>query len=244
LEVKPYSTLRVAYGDSLKLEPTKGTPETVSLSSWNGISSDASLDDGAVDLPEVEAPDIVTCTWKKDGKELYKSRIVYVSRHYFELADLGDETDDFSDLSEERLWEARQSATETFELNAHRSFVRQLGETFKFCTGFVWLKHNDVQTILTDGWQLVSDCQAVGPVGYAKIRYVYGLDDVPARVSEAVRTLAEYYLRPQATPARATGEATDAGFIRYTLAGKDGATGLPEVDAAIEQFGRKGAIVL
>ena len=122
--------------------------------------------------------------------------------------------------------------------------VQQMGVTETFGGGFVWLDHNDVAEVLTPGWSLVSDCQAVGPEGRATIRYRYGLTEVPERVSEAVLRLAAYYLRPSATPERATGEATDAGFIRYTLAGRDGATGLPEVDAAIEQFGRCRAVVM
>ena len=155
-----------------------------------------------------------------------------------------DDTDDFSDVTEEEFWAARQAATETFERNARRSFVQQMGVTETFGGGFVWLDHNDVAEVLTPGWSLVSDCQAVGPEGRATIRYRYGLTEVPERVSEAVLRLAAYYLRPSATPERATGEATDAGFIRYTLAGRDGATGLPEVDAAIEQFGRCRAVVM
>ena len=126
----------------------------------------------------------------------------------------------------------------------HYFRLQQMGVTETFGGGFVWLDHNDVAEVLTPGWSLVSDCQAVGPEGRATIRYRYGLTEVPERVSEAVLRLAAYYLRPSATPERATGEATDAGFIRYTLAGRDGATGLPEVDAAIEQFGRCRAVVM
>lgn len=247
MKVQPYSTLRLAYTDSVRLEPdTDAAPDRAALLLGSGTALQLRLADGSLDFPSVAAPDTVRVNWYEGEKLLFTTFVVVVTRHYFELDALKgmDETDDFSDVTEEGFWAARQAATETFERNANRSFVQQMGVTKTYRGGFVWLKHNDVCEILTPGWRLVSDCQAVGPEGEASIRYRYGLTEVPVRVSEAVLALAAYYLRPQATPARATGEATDAGFIRYTLAGRDGATGLPEVDAIIEQFGRRGCMVL
>ncbi|WP_168163947.1 hypothetical protein, partial [Olsenella sp. HMSC062G07] len=194
-----------------------------------------------------DAPALAAVEWRDaDGSALYSTDIEVVARHYFPLSALKatDDGDDFIKRSADDLWEARQAATETFELNAERSFVPRVGYTETYRGGFVWLADHDVRDLLTEGWGLRSDCTAQGPEGHAVIRYRYGLDEVPARVSGAVLALARYYLRPSVTPDRATGEATDAGFIRYTLAGKDGATGLPEVDAAIEQFGRHRVVVL
>lgn len=136
---------------------------------------------------------------------------------------------------------ARQVATETFEANARRSFTRRLGSTAYYGAEFVELAHNDVREMMTGCMRLVSDCQCVpsGPVtGVTEIEYVYGLDHVPAPVSRAVLTLAAYILRPTNRPIGATGESTEGGYIHFTTAGRDGATDVPEVNAAIAQYGR------
>ena len=247
MRVKPYSTLRIAYTDSLTLEPeTEAAPDRAALLQGDGVADEHKVDGGALKLPRIYAPNTVRINWYQGEDLLFTTFLVVVTRHYFDIGQLKamDEMDDFSHKTEEEVWAARQSATEIFERNARRSFVQQMGTTETFEGGFVWLNHNDVHEVVTPGWELVSDCQAKGPEGRATIRYRYGLSEVPERVSEAVLALAAYYLRPSATPDRATGESTDAGFIRYTLAGKDGATGLPEVDAAIEQFGRAGVMLL
>ncbi len=247
MRVKPYSTLRIAYTDSLTLEPvTEAAPTRAALLQGDGIALDYKVEDGVLHLPKIYAPNTARINWYEDENLLFTTFLVVVTRHYFDIDQLKamDDVDDFSDKTEEEFWAARQSATEIFEKNARRSFVQQIGTTETYEGGFVWLDHNDVHKVFTPGWKLVSDCQAQGPEGRAIIRYRYGLREVPERVSEAVLALAAYYLRPSATPDRATGESTDAGFIRYTLAGKDGATGLPEVDAAIEQYGRAGVMVL
>lgn len=247
MRVKPYSTLRIAYTDSLTLEPeTEAAPDRAALLQGDGVADEHKVEGGALKLPRIYAPNTVRINWYQGEDLLFTTFLVVVTRHYFDIGQLKamDEMDDFSHKTEEEFWAARQSATEIFERNARRSFVQQMGTTETFEGGFVWLNHNDVHEVVTPGWELVSDCQARGPEGRATIRYRYGLSEVPERVSEAVLALAAYYLRPSATPDRATGESTDAGFIRYTLAGKDGATGLPEVDAVIEQFGRAGVMLL
>lgn len=247
MRVKPYSTLRIAYTDSVTLEPeAEAAPTRAALLQGDGVMLEYRVEDGSLALPKIYPPNRVRINWYQGDVLLFATYLAVVTRHYFAIDQLKamDDVDDFSEKTEEEFWAARQSATEIFERNARRSFVQQMGTTETFEGGFVWLDHNDVHEVLTPGWALVSDCQAVGPDGRAIIRYRYGLTEVPERVSEAVLMLAAYYLRPSATPDRATGESTDAGFIRYTLAGKDGATGLPEVDAAIEQFGRGGAMML
>lgn len=244
--VRPYTTLRIAANDEPTLEPEAGTLPDKALLRSGSVSLDLTVEDGAVKLPAMQAPDLVSVEWQLDGSTLFESGIEVVSRHYFEIDALKamDETDDFSGVPEDGFWEARQAAEETFERNAQRSFVERLGSTETHSGGFVWLDHCDVTEIETEGWELRSDSTAAGPRGHAVIEYRYGLSQIPLRVSEAVMQLAAYYLRPEATPSRATGEATEAGFLRYTLAGKDGATGLPEIDAVIDQFGRGRVVVL
>lgn len=247
MNVKPYSTLRIAYTDSIEIQPeTEAAPDRAALLQGDGTVLDMAVSGGMLKLPKIPAPNTVRVNWYQGSDLLFTTFLNVVTRHYFDIDQIKamDDVDDFSSVPEEGFWAARQSATEVFERNANRSFVNQMGVTETYQGGFVQLMHNDVHEVFTPGWKLVSDCQAVGPDGRASIRYRYGLSEVPERVSEAVLALAAYYLRPSATPDRATGESTEAGFIRYTLAGKDGATGLPEVDAAIEQYGRKGVMVL
>ena len=246
MRATPGTHIRLALSDfPAKLEPEGAATGLLRLD--YGGERELVVSDGSATVGRIDAPALASVEWRDaEGAALYSTELEVVARHYFPLSALKatGEGDDFVTNSEEELRDARQAATETFALNARRSFVRRIGSTETYRGGFVWLEHSDVRELMTDGWALMSDCTARGPEGHAVIRYRYGLDEIPARVSDAVLALARYYLRPSVTPDRATGEATEAGFIRYTLAGKDGATGLPEVDAAIEQFGRQRVVVL
>lgn len=206
-------------------------------------------EDGSFDFPRFAAPDTVVIEWyeKKAKDPVFENTVDVVSRHYFTLEalrDYGDDRDDFDDLPEEALFMARQAATEVFERNAGRSFVHLIGRTKDF--GFddlIQLEHGDVYELLSHGYQQVSDCQLVRLSNHCIpmpnwIEYLYGADSVPAEVSRAVLELAAYSLRPSNRPIGASGESTDAGYIHFTIAGRDGATSIPEVNAAIEQFGR------
>lgn len=219
--------------DRAVLRPRFGGEQAVAVSE-NGFA-----------FPVLKSPDSVRIDWESGGEALFTTYAEVVSRHYFGLDQLkgyGDGQDDFGSLPEEALYQARQAATEVFEQNAKRSFVKRIGRTKDYGGGsYLQLWHNDVDEALTEGYRLVSDCQAVRepctPVP-CWVEYVYGLSDVPAQVSRAVLELAAYMLRPSNRPVGATGESTDAGFIRFTTAGQDGATDIPEVNAAIAQFGR------
>lgn len=68
--------------------------------------------------------------------------------------------------------------------------------------------------------------------------YEHGLPAAPEPVRRAGLTLAKAQLIRSPVPDRATSESSDAGTIRYSVAGRDGPTGFPEVDAVIEQFGQ------
>ena len=203
------------------------------------------LEDGKAAIPDIATPDEGVIEWADgSGEVICRASVEIVAGHYFALDELvayGDGRDDFAEMSEEDLFMARQVATETFEANARRSFTRRLGSTAYYGAEFGELAHNDVREMMTGCMRLVSDCQCVpsGPVtGVTEIEYVYGLDHVPAPVSRAVLTLAAYILRPTNRPIGATGESTEGGYIHFTTAGRDGATDVPEVNAAIAQYGR------
>ena len=245
----PETTTRIANSETVSIALDVDCPlSEVRLVPRFGGEQVLALSDGAFTFPYVEAPDTVKLEWLDSNSEkLFTSYAEVVSRHYFKLDELsgyGDGQDDFDQLPDKVLYQARQAATEVFEENAHRAFVHRIGRTKDYGRErLLWLRHNDVYELLTDGYMLVSDCQ-VEPDGTVSqpfpvwVEYLYGADQMPAQVSRAVLELAAYMLRPTNRPIGATGESTDAGYIHFTTAGKDGATDIPEVNAAIAQFGR------
>ncbi len=239
----PDVTVRVAASEavSLSLDGSSGAAFAV-VTPRIGEAVKAKITDGAITLPSFQYPNFLTVEW--GGSTAY---IELVSRHYFRLEDLkayGGEMDDFEGLGDAVLSEARQAATEVFEAAACRSFVQRLGKTKDYGRGRILdMAHNDVSEILTPGYALISDSQAERTSLYraypAWVEYRYGMESIPSQVSRAVLELAAYMLRPANRPVGATGESTDAGYIHFTTAGRDGATDIPEVNAAIEQFGRR-----
>ena len=72
-----------------------------------------------------------------------------------------------------------------------------------------------------------------------KVTLEHGYDAPPEPVSTAVMILAREYIFRTALSSRATVEATDVGFFRLSVAGPGRPTGIPEVDTAILEFGRR-----
>lgn len=249
--VAPDSTTRVAASETAVLQlEADAAIDSATLRPRFGGEQGLPVEGNAVTLPVLKAPDTARIDWKAGGETLFTTYIEVVSRHYFRLDALkgyGDGQDDFDQLPEEQLFQARQAATEVFERNARRSFVARIGRTKDYGRErIVTLDHGDVRELLTEGYELASDCQAVPVACFPRpcwVEYVYGYEELPAQVSRAVLELAAYMLRPSNRPIGATGESTDAGFIRFTTAGQDGATDIPEVNAAIEQFGRGANLV-
>lgn len=249
MKVLPDSLIRIANMESTRISLRADlSPSVARLTPRFGVAQRVALDSGGeFEFPRFDAPNTVKVEWIDEGENiLCTSYAEIVSCHYFPLADLknhGNGQDDFGALSDSVLFMARQAATEVFEMNARRSFVHRLGRTKDYGHGdFVFLADNDVYDLITSGYTLRSDCQvsrrtAVGPYP-VWIEYRFGYDHVPAQVSRAVLELAAYILRPTNRPIGATGESTDAGYIHFTTAGRDGATDIPEVNATISQFGR------
>lgn len=241
MRVEPDSLLRLAASEATALTPAIEA-DSATVRPRLAEAYDAPLSDGSLSLA-VNAPDLVRIDWKSGGETTFTSYAEVVSRHYFGLDALrsyGDGQDDFGSMPEEALFMARQAAAEVFERNARRSFVHRIGRTKDYGRApLLELEHNDVYELLTEGYRLVSGCQCEGGCGPFPcwVEYLYGQDFVPVQVSRAVLELAAYMLRPSNRPIGATGESSDAGYIHFTTAGQDGATDIPEVNAAIEQFG-------
>lgn len=75
------------------------------------------------------------------------------------------------------------------------------------------------------------------------LHYSHGYDRPPGAITRAALILAREYLIKSDLPGRATATSIGDQIFRLTIAGRDGVTGIPDVDAAIEQFGRKGYAV-
>lgn len=249
IPVSPDTTVRVANSEraTLKLDVDTEVDGATVKPRFGGELALA-VDGNELDFPLMEAPNFARIDWESGGQKVFTTYAEVVSKHYFKLGDLkgyGDGQDDFADMADEVLFMARQAATEVFEQNARRSFVHRVGRTKDYGRGgMLQLWHCDVYELLTGGYRLVSDAQAerdgMLPQPFPVfVEYLYGADDMPAQVSRAVLELAAYMLRPTNRPVGATGESSDAGYIHFTTAGMDGATDIPEVNAAIQQFGRE-----
>ena len=73
--------------------------------------------------------------------------------------------------------------------------------------------------------------------------YRHGMPAPAGPVAQAAMLLAREYLVRSALSSRATVESTEVGSFRISVAGRDRPTGIPEVDAVIERFGRSRPLV-
>lgn len=248
MKIAPNVSIRIAGSEAVSLElDVDRQLGSVRLRPKHGGNSVLTLDGNAFDFPLFAAPNSVIVEWRASGSEeaAYTNTVEYVSRHYFGLDELrgyGGGRDDFGSLPDETLWAARQAATDVFEEASHRSFVTRFGRTKDYGRdGELVAAHRDVQEVATSGYVQISDSRFKRSPGCGPfpkwVEYSYGAESMPAEVSRAVLELAAYILRPANRPIGATGESTDAGYIHFTTAGRDGATAIPEVNAAIEMFG-------
>ena len=100
---------------------------------------------------------------------------------------------------------------------------------------------DDLSTITVDDCLLYrSAMYPPWPFGRQNIslHYVHGLTTVPGPIARAAVILCREYLVGTDLPGRATATSIGDQMFRLTIAGRDGATGLPEVDSAVDQFGR------
>lgn len=184
--------------------------------------------------------------------------------HLFQIQDLRDRELSLQDVIRfpaSKLVEARVAAEERFEEGASVAFVPRARRVVLSGSGTPVLRLPDVElrqvyAISVDGddWDqaeiddIIIDEEkgelihptSVWSFGNKNISlwYEHGLDRVPQPVSQAVSVLAVEYLIPTSVPSRASVQYTDGGAFRLTIAGRDGETGIPEVDAVMMTFGR------
>lgn len=253
--VMPGETVRIANDErvSLGLDADVEARSVRLTPRFGDVAEIEAGEDGLFPFPTFPCPNEVAISWlSSSGDALFSSRAVVCARHYFPLSRLkgyGRGVDNFDELPEDDLRLARQAATEVFEEAARRAFVPRIGRVTDFGgDGLIGTGKDPVREVLTPGYRqagyalIERGAGATGPFP-REVEFVYGRDDVPAEVSRAVLELAAYTLRPSNRPVGATGETTDAGYVHFITAGRDGATAIPEVNAAIEQFGRGADVV-
>lgn len=103
----------------------------------------------------------------------------------------------------------------------------------------VALTADELATVICDDDRLVRGLLWSPGTRNIAVHYVHGYSTPPEPVKLAVLLLLRDYLAPTALPARATAQTIGDSTYRITIAGRDGATGIPEVDAIAKDFGRR-----
>lgn len=205
--------------------------------------------------------DTYEATWT-GGTDVRVTRFEITGGALCSIADIRASDRALATAAVDVLTDARDRATERFEKAARTAYTRRGRRAVLTGTGTTRLipPDLDIKSILSvtvDGvaWDATEVRIGSGDILYAPsnavwtygaeivIRYEYGLDDVPEPVRFAVRDLAKMYAVPSLLPERATALSTDVGSFRMTIAGRDGFTGLPEVDEVIRQFGKPAPAV-
>lgn len=183
------------------------------------------------------------------------------------LADLRTRVAKFSDQSAYAVPALRQLRTaveQRIERSARRKFTRQARRlvTRVDVDGRVPLPDIDVATLRSltiDGTAVdVADVEVSdGDWGWLQLAsgarwtcgdeavaiYEYGLAVPPQPIVDAALMLASESEVDTTMPVRATAMSSEHGTFRITVAGRDGHTGIPDVDQAIHDWGRSEPVV-
>lgn len=220
------------------------------------------------DADEFPLLDAYTCIWsgEVDGVDMeWASVFELVDGYLFEIADLRREDEKLERVEKypaEMLREVRTWVEDVIEgpRAAHLAFVPRARRIVSDGTGTAQLRlptlaAREVYAVTIDGVSLseseLADIVAddgvlvrrsgTWPTGRRNIsvHYTHGLDRPPGAITRAALLLAREYAVKSQLPGRATATTVGDQLFRLTIAGRDGVTGLPDVDAAIDQFGRK-----
>lgn len=112
-------------------------------------------------------------------------------------------------------------------------------------------KVRSITSVVLDGTTLASDTYWCTPSGLLRltsgaftagrqvvVTYEHGYDEPPDAVTDAILQRALELLIPSNLPGRVSSVANDLGFSRYSLAGRDGTTGIPDFDSTAALYGR------
>lgn len=217
-------------------------------------------EDNAVSAEVLYLPDIGhylmkwTATLDGDDIELFED-FELSSRPYFTIAELiaHDTTSDLDQADRNKLKRARNEAEDIIEHNCSVAFVPRSRRFETRGDGSERILLPDVKcrrviSVTVDGVPI-----AVSPLklhawgaldnptgwdGQIVVTYEHGYGSLPQPIKTAALILATSKANLTGVPSNALSQNTDAGFVRFAIAGRDGATGIPDVDAVIEQYKR------
>lgn len=104
--------------------------------------------------------------------------------------------------------------------------------------GVAWTQ-TEIDTLTIEDNIVWNDAGWIAGNANIEVHYEHGHDIPAGPVTRAALLLAREYLLKSELPSRATATSIGDQWFRINVAGRDGVTGLPEVDAVIDQFGRK-----
>lgn len=212
--------------------------------------------------------DTYTITWggEVDGDStLWVDQVELVGGYLFELKDLRARDRAFADTGKyptalldskrfevEDTLESQKAAAVAFVPRGRRVTLDGSGraaialpdlevrELYSITVDGVALTSGELNAvIIDDAWLHLESSVWTKGVRNVAVHYAHGLDAPPPPITRAALTLAREYLAGSDLPGRATATSIGDQMYRLTIAGRDGVTGLPEVDAAVDQHGRK-----
>lgn len=146
-------------------------------------------------------------------------------------------------MTDEEIMAKVEIAEDIFDTAAKRSFTTCGAIEHRLITRrnqTIRLDHIDIQdvTVTVDDEEIeagvLSPYEVVltgGKKGVATIRYTYGRRVMPSALAHVTALYVKYLLGASSIDPRATGQQNDYGYVSFSVAGKNGATGIPEVDA-------------
>jgi hypothetical protein len=212
--------------------------------------------------------DTYTVTWVGTvgaAASSWTTIVELVGGHLFSIAQLRNRDrayDDAGKYPDDRLAEVRIEVEDTIEADnaANVAFVPrgrravidghgrrslplpdlEAREVYSATVDGVALTQDELDALVVDDgwlWMPAGRCWPAGKQNVS-VHYAHGRDWPDPAIRRAALTLAREYLAPGDLPGRASATTVGDQTFRLTIAGRDGVTGLPEVDAAITQHGR------
>lgn len=221
----------------------------------------------AVDVPKLDVYE-ATWTGVVGGEsQSWTTTFELVGDYLFEISDLRAQDRAFGDavkypsalLKQMRVWvedviESESAAAVAFVPRSRRVVLDGQGNPGLWCPDLeisevysakvngVALTQTELDEIVVDDsilWMGASRHVWANGRQNIELHYVHGKRRAPGAITRAALMLAREYLVKSDLPGRATASSIGDQWFRLTIAGRDGVTGIPEVDAAIDQHGRK-----
>lgn len=258
----------IALIGDVDLEVTDGAGTVVHSATVTADAGTAKAQIPFADLPHLDTYQLTWSADVEGNPMQWTDELELVGGYHFELAQLRSFDRAFEDTSQyptEHLRSLRTAAENVIEGEhaANVAFVPRGARAAVDGTGRAsievpHLEAREVISIMIDGepWTseqintlIVDDCLlrlspaspiSAWPVGSRNIRvhFTHGRNFAPPAIARAALLLVRDHAVPSNIPGRATASSIGEQMFRMTVAGRDGTTGLPEVDAAIQQFAR------